>query len=98
MTGLYFHDDQVVDIAPPLQPSPRGELEITDLNRVYLEAGRLRVDIMGRGYAWLDTDAHESLGGQPPHRDHRAVAGPQRPDFEHYLNAVPDVLDEADGR
>jgi glucose-1-phosphate thymidylyltransferase len=59
--GLYFYDDQVVDIARNLKPSRRGELEITDLNRVYLERGQLRVDVMGRGVAWLDAGTHESL-------------------------------------
>ncbi|KAF4533595.1 hypothetical protein B566_EDAN005642 [Ephemera danica] len=85
VTGLYFYDKQVVDLARNLKPSPRGELEITDLNRLYLEKGQLNVEIMGRGYAWLDTGTHDSLleAGQFIATIEKLIATP---------TAIPDVL------
>lgn len=99
VTGLYFYDNHAVDLAKSLKPSARGELEITDLNRLYLDQGRLNVETMGRGYAWLDTGTHESLleAGQfiatLENRQGMKVACPEEIAFrQRWIN--PDQLEE----
>ena len=94
VTGIYFYDNQVVGVAEQLKPSPRGELEITDVNRWYLERGQLRTEVLGRGMAWLDTGTHDSLLDASnfiqtiEHRQGLKVASPEEIAFRlGYINA-----------
>ncbi|TPL73978.1 glucose-1-phosphate thymidylyltransferase RfbA [Mesorhizobium sp. B2-3-13] len=101
VTGLYFYDNDVVDIAPTIRPSPRGEIEITAVNNVYLERGQLHVHRLGRGYAWLDTGTHDSLHEASSfvrtieHRQGIKVACPEEIAFEQGWLTADMVLERA---
>ncbi len=99
VTGLYFYDNQVVEYAKNLKPSPRGELEITDLNRIYLEKGMLNVELLGQGFTWLDTGTHESLVDATnfvktvEQHEHRKIACLEEIAYQNEWISKQDVLD-----